>query len=119
MLHDFSTRLDALLTKGDTLLDTLENTQDSLIKKLDLLSMTLEDQPILKEPVDTLKSKVRTVFSPYKGTFRDKRTVNRHLLSCLFSSEAAPRPDLVPPPTTTMLSHQRKDYSYLKPGILS
>ena len=65
MLHDFSTRLDAALTKGDSLLDTLENTQDSLIKKLDLLSMTLEDQPILKEPVDTLKNKVRKVFSPY------------------------------------------------------
>ena len=76
--------------------------------------MTFEDQPKLKEPVDTLKNKVRKVFSPYKGKFRDKRDNNRHLLSCLFSSEAAPRPDPVPPPTTTMLSHQRKDYSYLK-----
>ena len=57
MLHDFSTRLDALLTKGDTLLDTLENKQELLVKKLDyLLSMTFEDQPTLKEPVDTLKN---------------------------------------------------------------
>ena len=117
MLHDYSTRLDAALTKGDTLLGTLENTQDSLINKLDLLSMTLEDQPALKDPVDTLKSKVRSVFSPYKGAFIEKRRINEHLLSCLFSSETA-RPDPVPAPSTTMLS-QRKDYGYLKPGILS
>ena len=33
MLHDYSTRLDAALTKGDTLVGTLENTHDSLINK--------------------------------------------------------------------------------------
>ena len=118
MLHDYSTRLDAALTKGDTLVGTLETIHDSLINKLDLLSMTLEDQPALKDPVDTLRSKVRSVFSPYKGAFIEKRRSNKHLLSCLFSSETA-RPDPVPAPTTTMLSHQRKDYGYLKPGILS
>ena len=34
MLHDYSTRLDAALTKGDSLLGTLKNTQDSLIKMI-------------------------------------------------------------------------------------
>ena len=31
MLHDYSTRIDAALSKGDSLLGTLENKQDSLI----------------------------------------------------------------------------------------
>ena len=116
MLHDYSTRLDAALTKGDTLVGTLETIHDSLINKLDLLSMTLEEQPALKDPVDAQRSKVRSVFSPYKGAFIEKRRINEHLLSCLFSE--TPRPDPVPAPSTTMLS-QRKDYGYLKPGILS
>ena len=73
----------------------------------------------MKEPVDTLRNKVRSVFSPYKGRFQDKRTENGHLLSCLFSSEATAPPATILPPPTTMVSHQRKDYSYLKPGILS
>ena len=93
--------------------------------QLDYLSIYYEDQPALKEPVDTLKEKVRSVFSPYKGKFQQKRVQNTHLLSSLFSSEAGAPPGMslpgmsLPPPT--MVSHvsQRKDYSYLKPSILS
>ena len=62
MLHDYSTRLDAALTKGDSLVGTLETIHDSLINKLDLLSMTYEEQPALKDPVDAQRSKVRSVF---------------------------------------------------------
>ena len=50
MLHSYSTRLDAALTKGETQVGTLETIHDQLINKLDLLSMTYEDQPALKDP---------------------------------------------------------------------
>ena len=116
MLHDYSTRLDAALTKGDTLVGTLETIHDQLINKLDLLSMTYEDQPALKDPVDAQRSKVRSVFSPYKGAFTEKRRMNRHLLSCLFTETPSPNP--VPAPSTTIMP-QRRDYGYLRPGVLS
>ena len=118
-MHDFSTSLDALLTQGDNLLVTVEVKQESLVTKLDYLSMAFEDKQALKEPVEIMKNKVRSVFSPYKGKFRERRNKNSHHLSYLFSSEAAPPPATVPAPTTTMVAHQRKDYSYLRPGTLS
>ena len=116
MLHNYSTRLDAALTKGDSLVGTLETIHDQLINKLDLLSMTYEDQPALKDPVDAQRNKVRSVFSPYKGAFTEKRRINEHLLSCLFSETPSPNP--VPAPSTIIMP-QRRDYGYLKPGILS
>ena len=42
---------------------------------------------------------------------------NKHLLTCLFSTEPATTTPV--PATPTMVSHQRKDYLYLKPSILS
>ena len=42
---------------------------------------------------------------------------NKHLLSCLFSSE--PTTGAPAPVIPTVVSHQRKDYSYLKPSLLS
>ena len=78
--------------------------------------MVHEEEPISRQPVDALREKVRSVFSPFKGRFSTKRDENRHLLSCLFSSEATVQPVQVP--STTMIS-QRKDYSYLKPRVLN
>ena len=40
MLYDFSTRLNTLFNKGDTLLATFERKKSSLVTKLDYLSMT-------------------------------------------------------------------------------
>ena len=48
--------------------------------QLDYLSIFYEDQPALKDPVDALKEKVRSVFSPYKGKFQQKGVQNTHLL---------------------------------------
>ena len=53
MLYDFSTRLNTLFNKGDALLATFEGKKSSLVTKLDYLSLTYEDQPDMKAPVDT------------------------------------------------------------------
>ena len=71
----------------------------------------------MKAPVDNLKHQLTAIFSPYKGKFREKRMNNKHLLTCLFSTEPATTTTV--PAIPTMVSHQRKDYSYLKPSILS
>ena len=54
----------------------------------------LHDYPTRLDAALTQRSKVRSVFSPYKGAFIEKRRINEHLLSCLFSE--TPRPDPVP-----------------------
>ena len=69
--------------------------------------------------MDTLKNKVRSVFSPYKGRFQDKRDRNNHLLGTLYSAEGGALSSMSLPPPPTMVTHQRKDYNYLKPAILS
>ena len=67
MIHSYSTRLNSLLTQGETQLKAFTLVQDQLSKQLDYLSMVYEEQPSSKKPVDTLREKVRSVFSPYKG----------------------------------------------------
>merc|ERR1711888_115776 len=108
-----------LLVQGNNQLEAFTEKQNSLNIQLDYLSLCYEDQPTLKEPVDVLKNKVRSVFSPYKGRFQEKRDKNNHLLGSLYSAEGGVPSAMSLPPPTTMVTHQRKDYSYLKPAILS
>ena len=119
LVHSYTVRLDQLLVQGNNQLVAFTEKQDCLNLQLDYLSLYYEDQPTLKEPVDILKNKVRSVFSPYKGRFQEKREKNNHLLYCLYSSEGGVPSAMSLPPPTTMVTHQRKDYSYLKPAILS
>ena len=116
MIHSYSNKLDSLLTEGEAKLKTFTLVQEQLATQLDYLAMIHEDEPISRQPVDELREKVRSVFSPFKTRFSTKREDSRHLLSCLFSSESTVQPAQVQ--STTMIS-QRKDYSYLKPRVLN
>ena len=119
LVHSYIVKLDQLLVQGNNQLEAFTEKQNSLNIQLDYLSLCYEDQPALREPVDVLKNKVRAVFSPYKGRFQEKRDKNNHLLGSLYSAEGGVPSAMSLPPPTTMVTHQRKDYSYLKPAILS
>ena len=113
-MHDSSTRLRTLLDEGDTLLNKFENKKTALVTKLDCLSMTYEDDPAVKDPADTLRYQLIATFSPYIGKFREKGMLVS--TCCLFSSEPV---TTTAPVIPAVVSHPRKDYTYLKPSILS
>ena len=112
MVYDYSTQLKSLIDKGEALLDNFESKNNTLVTKLDYLSFLFEGEPDKKAPVDDLRYATVATFSPYKGKFRKIRVDNKHLLSCLFSSEPTSAPD-----APAVVS--RKDYNYLKPSILA
>ena len=119
MIHSYSETLAALLSQGNVILEKFTKIRDSLNTQLNYLSLLQEDQPELKAPIDAQIEKVRSTFSPYKGKFKNKGEQNKHLLTCLFSTETAAPPAPVQTQSTTTIGNQRKDYSYLKPTILS
>ena len=116
MIRKYSGKLDALITEGEEKLKQFTLVQEQLTTQLEYLVMLHEDEPIARQPVEAMQEKVRSQFSPFKTRFATKREDNRHLLSCLFSSESTVQQVL--PQSTTMIN-QRKDYSYLRPRVLN
>ena len=116
MIRKYSSKLDALITEGEEKLKQFTLVQEELTTQLEYLVMLHEDEPIARQPVEAMQEKVRSQFSPFKTRFATKREDNRHLLSCLFSSESTVQQVL--PQSTTMIN-QRKDYSYLRPRVLN
>ena len=67
MIFDYSTQLNALINKGEKLLNTFEDKNNTLVTKLDYLSFLFEEEPEKKAPVDNMRYSLVATLRPYKG----------------------------------------------------
>ena len=115
MIRKYSGKLDAVITEGEDKLKQFTLVQDELNTQLEYLTMLNEDDPVARQPVEAMKERMRSQFSPFKTRFATRREESRHLLEYLFDKEPPAQQVL---PQTTMIN-QRKDYSYLRPRTLN
>ena len=110
--------LETLLADGDKKLNIFTGETDALLQRLEMLILRLENtNPPEHARVVIVRNKLVGDAKPYKGFFRKMRVQHEELLSVLTEEEniAVVSAPAAPP----VVSHSRKEFSFLKPAIIN
>ena len=110
--------LESLLADGDKKLNIFTEETDSLLQRLEMLILRLETtNPAEHARVVIVRNNLVGNAKPYKGIFRKMRVQHEELLSVLTEEESSAVASSVPAPP--VVSHSRKEFSFLKPAIIN
>ena len=116
ILIQYTKILEVLLKDGDKILQSFNESNNSLLPLLEMLLLRLEgSNPDGHKSVESVRNLLVTNTVPYKGMFRKLRVQHEGLLSILLEDDqnVASAPAAAP-----AVVHSRKEYNFLKPVML-